>query len=145
MAITAPESVFSSSSPPTPVSSSPPSPAVPTPTKSYPSPSQTGPAPSLLLSQYGLNPAIIECSGPNSIRTKADVLGHIQANSLPTPSTTQVPLPVSHHGQACHPCSHLHHNLGQVQYCLHRHRAVQHEEGDQQVPDCLLVGFSISI
>jgi len=63
------------------------------PTTSYPLPSQTGPAASLLLAQYGLNPANIEGSGPKGNLTKADVLKHIQTNSLPTPAPPQVPLP----------------------------------------------------
>jgi len=91
VAIPAPVSAVSSSSPPTPVASSTPAPAAPT--TSYPLPTQTGPAASLLLSQYGLNPATIEGSGPKGNLTKADVLGHIKANSLPTPSPPQVPLP----------------------------------------------------
>jgi pyruvate dehydrogenase complex dihydrolipoamide acetyltransferase long form len=70
----------------TPAASSPP-------TTSYPLPSQTGPAASLLLAQYGLNPASIEGSGPKGNLTKADVLKHIQTNSLPTPAPPQVPLP----------------------------------------------------
>jgi len=93
VAIPAPVSAVSSSSPPTPVASSTPAPAAPSPTTSYPLPTQTGPAASLLLSQYGLNPATIEGSGPKGNLTKADVLGHIKANSLPTPSPPQVPLP----------------------------------------------------
>jgi len=80
-------------SPPTPVASSTPSSASSPPTTSYPLPSQTGPAASLLLTQYGLNPANIEGSGPKGNLTKADVLKHIQTNSLPTPAPPQVPLP----------------------------------------------------
>eukprot|EP00090_Calanus_glacialis_P029932 TRINITY_DN4810_c0_g1_i5.p1 TRINITY_DN4810_c0_g1~~TRINITY_DN4810_c0_g1_i5.p1 ORF type:complete len:580 (-),score=267.46 TRINITY_DN4810_c0_g1_i5:124-1863(-) len=78
------------SSPPTAV----PTP-VPSPTTSYPLPTQTGPAASLLLTQYGLNPANIEGSGPKGNLTKADVLKHIQLNSLPTPAPPQVPLPAA--------------------------------------------------
>merc|ERR1719228_2198651 len=75
------------------VISSTPSSASSPPTTSYPLPSQTGPAASLLLAQYGLNPANIEGSGPKGNLTKADVLKHIQTNSLPTPAPPQVPLP----------------------------------------------------
>ena len=93
VAIPAPVSGGLISSLPTPVASSTPAPAAPSPTTSYSLPTKTGPAASLLLSQYGLNPATIEESGPKGNLTKADVLGHIKANSLPIPSPPQVPLP----------------------------------------------------
>jgi len=83
----------SASAPASPAPSSTSSPAPPSPTTTFPLPSQTGPAASLLLSQYGLDPSKISGSGPKGNLTKADVLKHIQENSLPTPSPPQVPLP----------------------------------------------------
>jgi len=85
------ESSPAASTPASPVSSTPSAP--PSPTTSYDLPSQTGPAAALLLSQYGLDPAKITGSGPKGNLTKADVLKHIQENSLPTPAPPQVPLP----------------------------------------------------
>merc|ERR1719317_866776 len=83
----------SASAPASPAPASTSSPAPPSPTTTFPLPSQTGPAASLLLSQYGLDPSKISGSGPKGNLTKADVLNHIQENSLPTPSPPQVPLP----------------------------------------------------
>merc|ERR1719250_582967 len=83
----------SASAPASPAPPSTSSPAPPSPTTTFPLPSQTGPAASLLLSQYGLDPSKISGSGPKGNLTKADVLKHIQENSLPTPSPPQVPLP----------------------------------------------------
>merc|ERR1740128_536287 len=80
--------VEESSTPPTPSSS-----AAPAPTTQYTHPAQTGPATALLLSQYGLNPANIEGSGPKGNLMKSDVLSYIKINSLPTPAPIQVPLP----------------------------------------------------
>eukprot|EP00092_Neocalanus_flemingeri_P010305 GFUD01011102.1.p1 GENE.GFUD01011102.1~~GFUD01011102.1.p1 ORF type:complete len:584 (-),score=260.59 GFUD01011102.1:165-1916(-) len=71
----------------------PPTPAPSAPTPQYPHPTQTGPAAALLLSQYGLNPASLEGSGPKGNLIKSDVLNYIQVNSLPAPSPPQVPLP----------------------------------------------------
>ena len=56
-------------------------------------PAQTGPATALLLTQYGINPAQLEGSGPKGNLTKSDVLQYIKAKSLPTPAPPQVPLP----------------------------------------------------
>merc|ERR1719341_2305669 len=94
VAIPAAEVEVSTPSSPPPAAS-PPAPSAPSPTTSYPLPTQTGPAASLLLTQYGINPATIEGSGPKGNLTKSDVLKHIQLNSLPTPATPQVPLPVA--------------------------------------------------
>jgi len=65
----------------------------PAPSVTYSHPSQTGPAAALLLSQYGINPADIEGTGPKGNLTKSDVLKYIKAKSLPTPAPPQVPLP----------------------------------------------------
>ena len=56
-------------------------------------PAQTGPATALLLTQYGLDPARLEGSGPKGNLTKSDVLQYIKDKSLPTPAPPQVPLP----------------------------------------------------
>lgn len=56
-------------------------------------PAQTGPATALLLTQYGINPAQLEGSGPKGNLTKSDVLQYIKDKSLPTPAPPQVPLP----------------------------------------------------
>jgi len=84
--------VSSTSSPPSPTTQAPSAPAL-TNTQVYTHPTQTGPATALLLSQYGLNPANIEGSGPKRNILKSDVLKYIKVNSLPTPAPAQVPLP----------------------------------------------------
>merc|ERR1719186_1767906 len=72
-----------STPPPTTTSASTPVAIAPAPTAHFPHPAQTGPAAALLMSQYGLNPATIEGSGPKGNLIKSDVLKHIKVNSLP--------------------------------------------------------------
>jgi len=93
--ITSADAVVSSSPSPPSTSSIPSKPVLSAPalTTKYTHPAQTGPATALILSQYGLNPANIEGSGPKGNLLKSDVLKYIQVNSLPTPAPAQVPLP----------------------------------------------------
>ena len=60
---------------------------------SYTHPAQTGPATALLLTQYNIDPAAVEGSGPKGNLTKADVLKYIKDKALPTPAPPAVPLP----------------------------------------------------
>ena len=60
---------------------------------SYTHPAQTGPATALLLTQFNIDPAAVEASGPKGNLTKADVLKYIKDKALPTPAAPAVPLP----------------------------------------------------
>ena len=80
----------SSPAPPPPA---PAAPAAPAGSSQFVHPAQTGPATALLLTQYGLDPARLEASGPKGNLTKSDVLQYIRDKSLPTPAPPQVPLP----------------------------------------------------
>merc|ERR1719384_2559765 len=88
----APASTKPESSPASP----PPAPAAaaaPAGSSQFVHPAQTGPATALLLTQYGLDPARLEASGPKGNLTKSDVLQYIRDKSLPPPAPPQVPLP----------------------------------------------------
>jgi len=65
-----------------PVAAAPPPPAAPTGEHS----SVLGPATSLLLTQYGINPASVPATGPKGNLLKGDVLGFIKARKLQIPS-----------------------------------------------------------
>ena len=82
----------SPASPSSPQAPAPPAVAAPAPSE-FVHPAQTGPATALLLTQYGLDPARLEGSGPKGNLTKSDVLQYIKDKSLPTPAPPQVPLP----------------------------------------------------
>ena len=58
-------------------------------------PSLSGPATALLLTQYNINPAQVEATGPKGNLMKADVLKYIQDKSLVTPAPAEVPLPAA--------------------------------------------------
>ena len=90
----APASAASSAASP-PAPPAPPAAAAPPGPSEFVHPAQTGPATALLLTQYGLDPARLEGSGPKGNLTKADVLEYIRDKALPTPAPPQVPLPVA--------------------------------------------------
>ena len=58
-------------------------------------PALSGPATALLLTQYNIDPALVERSGPKGNLTKADVLKYIKDKALPTPAPAEVPLPAA--------------------------------------------------
>ena len=58
-------------------------------------PNLAGPATALLLTQYNINPAQVEATGPKGNLLKADVLKYIRDKSLPTPAPAEVPLPAA--------------------------------------------------
>ena len=97
VAIPATESSVAPSAPAPAVSSPPAAPAAASSASaaghSYTHPAQTGPATALLLTQYNIDPAAVEGSGPKGNLTKADVLKYIKDKALPTPAPPAVPLP----------------------------------------------------
>jgi len=58
-------------------------------------PTGSGLATALLLTQYNINPAQVEATGPKGNLLKADVLKYIRDKSLPIPAPAEVPLPAA--------------------------------------------------
>lgn len=97
VAIPAPaSSVTSSPAPAAPEVASPSPPASGPPAGSeFIHPTGSGLATALLLTQYNINPAQVEATGPKGNLIKADVLKYIRDKSLPIPAPAEVPLPAA--------------------------------------------------